>query len=109
MHRMTAVGDVDRKEGRPDRARLWSGLLGGALVGALVWVAYFVQASTTDRYSWEAMVVPALAVAAVGSLVVGTVWPRARRTSVGVALGAISTLPLVLGAFLVVFLAFGLE
>ena len=97
---------------RPDgtsRAAWWRGLTVGVLVGAAIWVVYFVQASTLDRFPWETVVVPALVVVAAGAAVVGVLRPSARRTSLGVAVGSLLTLPLVLGAFLVAFLVLGLE
>lgn len=109
MARMPAVDDVARKASHRDRPRLWRGLLGGASAGALAWVAYFVQASIMDRWSWQAMVMPTLAVIALGAVVVGAARPNARRTSMGVALGALLTLPVVVATFLVVFVLLDLE
>lgn len=88
---------------------LWRGVGVGVLLGAAVWVVYFVQASVVDWFSWWTSVVPALAVAVVGAVAVALLRPQRRAAALGVALGAAVTLPLVLGAFVVLATALNLE
>jgi hypothetical protein len=90
--------------------RGWRRGLGvGVLIGALVWLVYFVQASTIDVFSWETFVVPVLVAVVVAAVVVALLRPAARATGLALALGVFLTLPLVLGAFAVVFAVLDLE
>jgi hypothetical protein len=85
------------------------GLAAGVLTGALVWLVYFVQASTIDAFSWETSVAPGLVAVVVAAVVVALLRPAARTSALALALGAFLTLPLVLGAFAVVFAVLDLE
>jgi hypothetical protein len=102
---MTERARIDRTP----KTAWWHGLAVGVLIGAAIWVIYFVQASTLDRFSWETVVVPTLGAVAAGAAVVAVLRPSARRTSLGIAVGILLTLPMVLGAFLVVFTVLNLE
>lgn len=95
----------------PHRTRRGSwplGLVLGLAGGLLVWIAYFVQASAADWFSWEVSVVPVVGVLALVAGVAAATRPAARETWTGIAIGVVLAVPAVLGTLLFV-IAFVLD
>jgi hypothetical protein len=88
---------------------LRAGVLWGLGVGVVVWALYFVQASVLDLYFWDVTVVPILVSVALVAGGVAVARPLLRRFCVGLALGAITVLPLALAGAVLLFGVLHLE
>lgn len=96
--------------GVPAEQRTWrAGLVRGLTLGLIIWVLYFIQASTVDLLFWDAMVVPAVVVVAAVALVVAARSRSVRPFWMGLAGGVLAILPLALVAFGLLFAALDLE
>ena len=85
------------------------GIAIGLVLGSAVWAAYFVQASVWTGLPLSVVVGGGIVLVAGASLALGVARPRLTRACIGVAVGAVLTLPIAFALIIAMFDILNLE